>query len=153
MSDSDYLMNELAVLGQPVLAGRLNPAQWCVDLYLTRCISIADSFCWLAGVNVDIHADEIQSRSDGDVTVMIIQSNSKEWRWMWAQLKSEPINQGDTEPVNCEHPLSGDVWEYQFSDLHEKRHVFRHKNHPVTQQPEWLRIPFSGDFSVSGQEE
>ena len=61
MSDSDYLMNELAVLGQPVLAGKLNPAQWCVDLYLTRCISIVDSFCWLAGVDVDIHANEIQS--------------------------------------------------------------------------------------------
>ena len=25
MSDTDYLMNELAVLGQPVLAGKLNP--------------------------------------------------------------------------------------------------------------------------------
>ncbi len=69
-----------------------------------------------------------------------VQRDSDEWNRMWAELASKEINSGDTE---CVHPETMESWQYM--GTRHGVHSFRHRNHPVTGEREYLNIPATND--------
>lgn len=81
------------------------------------------------------------------MNLILIKPNSPEWEFMWNWLESHPINKGIENPslaLNNE-----EAWQYMGSYQQGDKviHEFRHKNHPVTNNIQSLKLNASKLFT------
>jgi hypothetical protein len=73
--------------------------------------------------------------------LVLIKPESNEWNYMWDWLASHPLNKDLSDPSTA---MSEDqeVWQYMgsFRQNNQTIHEFRHRNHPVTKQREYLKV-------------
>jgi len=81
--------------------------------------------------------------------LVIIEIGSPEWEYMWNWLSEHPINSGLEEPSIAKHPVSGEAWQYMGSFKQGERviHELRHREHPITQKREDLKVQASGELT------
>jgi hypothetical protein len=77
------------------------------------------------------------------VEFILIKEGSPEWEYMWNWLGDHPINKELPEPTLAYH--QGEGWQYMGSFRQGTKviHEFRHRNHPVTQRVEDLKVSAS----------
>lgn len=87
--------------------------------------------------------------------IYIVKNQGSEWHYMWAMLGIHPINNGlKGKPMSKNDPTvaynKGEAWEYTVTGIQEGRmtHCFRHRNHPKTNQREYVLIPVSDGFTI-----
>jgi hypothetical protein len=72
--------------------------------------------------------------------MIIIKKDSNEWNHMWEWVAAHPLNEGlDNTSLAMN---DGEGWQYMGSFRQEDRviHEFRHRNHPRTQQREFIKL-------------
>ena len=81
--------------------------------------------------------------------LVIIEIGSPEWEYMWNWLSEHPINSGLEEPSIAKHPVSGEAWQYMGTFKQGERviHELRHREHPITQKREGLKVQASGELT------
>jgi hypothetical protein len=81
--------------------------------------------------------------------LVIIEIGSPEWEYAWNWLSAHPLNSGLEEPSVASHSESGEAWQYMGSFKQGNRviHEFRHRQHPVTQRREDLKVQASGELT------
>ncbi len=87
--------------------------------------------------------------------VYIVKNQGSEWHYMWLMLGLDPLNIGlKGKPMTKKDPTvafhKGEAWEYTVtgSQNGKMEHCFRHRNHPKTNQREYVLIPVSKDFTI-----
>lgn len=80
--------------------------------------------------------------------MVLIKPESNEWNYMWDWVASHPINKGLEDPSTA---MSEDkeVWQYMgsFRQNNQTIHEFRHRNHPVTNSVQTLKVMNSETMS------
>lgn len=83
--------------------------------------------------------------------ICLVQPDSHEWHYMWAELASRGTNRDLPDPTAAEN--FGEVWQYMETQercsLWSGRlffHCFRHRLHPVKGAEYRVRIPASRNF-------
>jgi hypothetical protein len=80
--------------------------------------------------------------------MVLIKPESREWNYMWDWVATHPLNEGLEEPSTATSEDS-EVWQYMgsFRQNNLTIHEFRHRNHPVTNNREYLKVKCSEDMT------
>ena len=81
--------------------------------------------------------------------ILFVERDSEEWNAMWRALASKPLNAGLADPVCALDESTGERWQYM--GTYDGWHEFRHRQHPRTQQREYLKIESTFLPLVKGQ--
>jgi len=46
------------------------------------------------------------------MSIHFIDQGTPEWDYAWDQLATADINLGQADPIACEHPECGEIWQY-----------------------------------------
>ena len=79
--------------------------------------------------------------------LILILPNSPEWDYMWNWLENHPINASLSEPTTALN--ENEAWQYMGSFKQGERviHEFRHRNHPLTNTRQDLKLEASKNLT------
>ena len=79
--------------------------------------------------------------------LVLIDPSSLEWQYMWEWLEKHPINEGLENPSSAINNY--EAWQYMgsFKQNDKLIHEFRHKNHPLTNSLQALKVSASSGFT------
>ena len=79
--------------------------------------------------------------------LILIKIDSPEWDFMWNWLENHPLNKGLENPTSATN--DGENWRYMGSFKQGERviHEFRHRNHPVTNQRQDVKVEASKELT------
>jgi hypothetical protein len=80
--------------------------------------------------------------------MVLIKPESREWNYMWDWVAAHPRNEGLEEPSTATSE-DNEVWQYMgsFRQNNLTIHEFRHRNHPLTNKREYLKVKCSEDMT------
>lgn len=77
---------------------------------------------------------------------VLIEIDSEEWEYLWNWVAEHPINKGVVDPSSALH--KGESWQYMgsFKQGSKVIHELRHRNHPLTNSVQTLKLKASESF-------